>query len=91
MSGHAEEQANQTVARRTAPTRRFLEMYTIGAAIVWAGLFMAVAVVLRGSGFFAQLLPILTGAMVWFVIIIPAAATRAGRPERGAGGRPPAS
>ncbi len=46
----------------------------LGAAIVWAGLFIASAVVLRGTPYFGQLLPILTGGMVWFVIIVPSAA-----------------
>lgn len=47
--------------------------YVIGASIVWAGLFIATAVVLQGTPHFGQLLPILAGGMVWFVIIVPGA------------------
>jgi hypothetical protein len=90
MAQQEEELANQTAANGVDPTARFLEMYTVSAAIVWAGLFIAVAVVLKGSGFFAQLLPILTGAMVWFVIIIPSAATRSRRRHGGTAGQAPA-
>ena len=45
--------------------------YLVGAAIVWAGTFLAVAVVLEGTPYLAQLLPILAGGMVYFVVLMP--------------------
>jgi hypothetical protein len=46
-------------------------LYLLGAAIVWAGIFIAVAVVLQGTLYFGQLLPILAGGMVYFVVLVP--------------------
>lgn len=46
-----------------------LTSYLIGSCIVWASIFLAVAVMLPEH--FAQLLPILAGGMVWFVILVP--------------------
>ncbi len=81
------ERSRETVDGGTQLTAHGLTAYTIGAAIVWAGLFVAIAVVLSGSAYFGQLLPILTGAMVWFVIIVPAAASRNGRHKHPGGSR----
>jgi hypothetical protein len=50
----------------------FKMSYVIGAAIVWAGLFIAIALTLSGTPYFSQLLPLLAGGSVWFVIIVPA-------------------
>jgi hypothetical protein len=50
--------------------------YTLGAAIVWAGIFLASALVLQGTPYFAQLLPILAGGAVWFVVLVPGAMAR---------------
>jgi hypothetical protein len=46
-------------------------LYLLGAAIVWAGIFIAVAVVLQGTLYFSQLLPILGGGVVYFVVLVP--------------------
>jgi low affinity Fe/Cu permease len=58
---------------RNAPERAYL----LGSVIVWAGIFLAMAVILtgtvRGADAFMQLLPVLTGGAVWFVIIVPGA------------------
>ncbi len=48
----------------------------IGAVIVWAGILLSSAVLLAGSGVFAELLPILAGGAVWFVLIVPSALRR---------------
>ena len=45
--------------------------YILGASILWAAIFVAAAVILRGTPYFAQLLPILGMGMVWSVIITP--------------------
>ncbi|MBX6342792.1 MAG: hypothetical protein IRY97_10065 [Thermomicrobiaceae bacterium] len=48
-----------------------MRAYLIGAAIVWAGIFLASAVVLSGTGQFGRMLPILGGGAVWFVVLVP--------------------
>jgi len=50
-----------------------LRTYVLGAAIVWAGISVASAVLFQGTPRFAQLLPILSGGAVWFVVIVPGA------------------
>ena len=55
-----------------------LNTYLLGAGIVWTAIFFATAVVLQGTPFFAQLLPILAGGAVWFVVLVPAAWRRRG-------------
>jgi hypothetical protein len=64
-----------------------LSTYTVGAAIVWAGILLAAAVMLAGTPYFAQLLPILGGGVAWFVVIVPGAwSRRRAAGERSAGG-----
>jgi hypothetical protein len=46
-------------------------MYLIGAAIVWAAIFIALAIVLSGTVYFAQVLPILSGGAVYFILLVP--------------------
>lgn len=60
----------------TAPDRKFWRSYMIGAAIVWTAIFLSTAFVLAGSPTYGQILPILSGGAVWFVVIIPAAWSR---------------
>jgi len=45
-------------------------VYVISAAIVWAVIFMASALVL-GAADFQKMLPILGGGAVYFVILVP--------------------
>jgi hypothetical protein len=45
----------------------------VGAAIVWAGIFIASALLLQGTPYFSQMLPNLSGGAAWFVVIIPGA------------------
>jgi hypothetical protein len=49
-----------------------LSTYAIGAVIVWVAIIAATAVVLAGTPYFAQVLPIVGGGAVWFVVIVPA-------------------
>jgi low affinity Fe/Cu permease len=56
--------------------------YLVGAAVVWAGIFLATAIILRGMDEFVQLLPILAGGAVWFVIIVPGARFTQRRAQR---------
>jgi hypothetical protein len=48
-----------------------LRNYIVGAAIVWAGIFLAMAITLRGSDDFVTSLIILSGGAVWFVLLVP--------------------
>jgi hypothetical protein len=49
----------------------FRRSYLIGAVIVWIAIIAASTVILGGTPYFGQMLPILAGGVVWFVIIIP--------------------
>lgn len=58
--------------------------YAISSAIVWAAIILACAVILKGTHYLSQLLPILGGGAAWNVIIAPAAfGMRQGRPPAG--------
>lgn len=50
---------------------RLLRTYLIGAVIVWVGILFASAIILKGTDQFAQMLPILGGGAVWFVLLVP--------------------
>ncbi len=43
---------------------------TLGVAIVWAAVIMACAIVLKDSGYFSQLIPILGGGAAASVIVV---------------------
>lgn len=43
---------------------------TLGVAIVWAAVIIACAVVLKGSGYFSQLIPILGGGAAASIIVV---------------------
>ena len=64
-----------------------LQTYALGAAIVWAGIFIASALLLQGTPYLSRMLPILSGGAVWSVVIIPGAWQwrRARREESSAG------
>jgi hypothetical protein len=47
--------------------------YMISTLIVWLAILIASAAILQGSPYFSQILIILAGGIVWFVIILPAA------------------
>lgn len=52
---------------------RFKQVYLIGAVIVWVSIIVAVAFVLGGTPYLAQVLPLIGGGAVWFVVIVPGA------------------
>ncbi len=53
----------------------------ISSAIVWAAVILAASIVLKDTGYFPRLLPILGGGAAWNVIIAPAAfRVKQGRP-----------
>jgi hypothetical protein len=56
-----------------------LRTFALGAAIVWAGIAVAKALVLQSTLYFNQVLPILAGGAVWFLVIVPGAWARLGR------------
>lgn len=51
--------------------RQALRTYLIGAIIVWSVIFIATGVILSGTDYFGQLLPVLAGGAIWAVIIVP--------------------
>jgi hypothetical protein len=48
-----------------------LRNYIIGSAIVWFGIFIAMAVMLSGTEEFSGMLIVLSGGAVWFVLLVP--------------------
>jgi len=54
-------------------TRTFRSGYLIGTVIVWVGIIFAAAVILAGTSYLAQILPILGGGSFWFVVLVPGA------------------
>ena len=65
------ETYGKRLGRNMAENRTFQRAYLIGSVIVWVGIWLASAVILQGTPYFAQMLPILGSGMVWFVILIP--------------------
>lgn len=45
--------------------------YIWGATIVWAAIWIGTAVVLKGGGAFADMIPILTVGTGWFMAVVP--------------------
>lgn len=45
--------------------------YIWGATIVWAAIWIGTAVVLKGGGTFADMIPILTVGTGWFIAVVP--------------------
>lgn len=54
-------------------SKTFKRSYLIGSLIVWVGILIGIAVILSGTPYFAQLLPILLIGLLWFVILVPGA------------------
>jgi hypothetical protein len=61
-----------------------LTTHLLGAAIVWTGIFIGTAVLLSGTPYFGQLLPILGGGPVCFIVLVPTAGRRPHQPPFGA-------
>ncbi len=53
--------------------------YALAAAIVWAAILVASAIILGGTPYFGQMLPILGGGAAFFVVILPAGIFRGER------------
>jgi hypothetical protein len=53
-----------------------LRTYCLAAAIVWAAILVASALVLGSTPYFGQMLPILGGGAAFFVVILPAGVFR---------------
>jgi hypothetical protein len=58
---------------KTTESKAFQRAYLIGTVIIWVGIWVASAVILEGTPYFIQILPILFGGMFWFVLVIPGA------------------
>lgn len=54
-------------------SKTFKRSYLIGSLIVWVGILIGIAVILSGTPYFAQILPILLAGPLWFVILVPGA------------------
>ena len=52
-------------------TAGFKQSYLISAVIVWVSIIIASALILRGTSYFSQMLPVIGGGAVWFVVIVP--------------------
>jgi len=63
--------AKHSLSMEQSTRNRLLLLYELAAAILWAGILIAVAVVLQGTPYFGQLLPILSGGAAFFVVILP--------------------
>ncbi|MGY2002672.1 hypothetical protein [Blastococcus sp. SYSU DS1024] len=69
--------------------RRTTAIYLAGAVIVWVGTLIALAVVLSGSDRFGEVVTILLGPIVWFLLLVPAGLSRAVRLRSRPGRREP--
>jgi hypothetical protein len=54
-------------------SKTFKRAYLIGTVIIWVGIWLASAVILKGTPYFAQMIPILVIGGFWFVVLIPGA------------------
>jgi len=54
-------------------SKTFKRAYLIGSVIVWVGILIGTAVILSGTQYFAQILPILFVGVIWFIVLLPSA------------------
>jgi hypothetical protein len=54
-------------------SKTFKRAYLIGSVIVWVSIVIGTAVILSGTPYFAQMLPILLAGVLWSVLLVPAA------------------
>lgn len=54
----------------------FRRSYLLGAIVVWTAIILASAVILLGTPYFVQVVPVLAGGAIWFAAIVPAALRR---------------
>ena len=54
-------------------SKTFKRAYLIGSVIVWVSILIGTAVILSGTPYFAQMLPILSAGVIWFIVLLPSA------------------
>ncbi len=54
-------------------SQTFKRTYLIGTVVIWVGIWLASAIILQGTPYFAQMLPILFSGMFWFIVVVPGA------------------
>ncbi|MEO8956710.1 MAG: hypothetical protein ABI396_06875 [Ktedonobacteraceae bacterium] len=54
-------------------SQTFKRVYLIGSVIVWVGILIGTAVILSGTSYFGQMLPILGSGVFWFIVFVPGA------------------
>jgi hypothetical protein len=54
-------------------SKTFKRAYLIGSVIVWVSILIGSAVILSGTPYFAQILPILSVGLIWFIVLLPSA------------------
>lgn len=69
-----------SAGRTPMPTWR--GRYLWGASIVWAAIWLGTAVVLKGGGTFADMIPILTIGTGWFMAVVPGQLATSGSDEK---------
>jgi uncharacterized membrane protein YiaA len=54
-------------------SKTFKRTYLVGTVIVLVGMWAASALILSGTPYFAQMLPVLLSGMFWFIVVVPGA------------------
>lgn len=54
-------------------SKTFKRTYLIGTVIILMGMWVASVVILKGTPYFAQMLPILLSGIFWFLVVVPGA------------------
>ena len=54
-------------------SKTFKRAYLFGSVIVWVSILIGTAVILSGTPYFAQILPILFVGLIWFIVLLPSA------------------
>ena len=54
-------------------SKTFKRTYLIGTVIILMGVWAASALILSGTPYFAQMLPVLLSGMFWFIVVVPGA------------------
>ena len=67
------EEKSMRESKTTLESQAFQRAYLIGTVIIWVGIWVGSAVILEGTPYFIQMLPILFGGTFWFVLVIPGA------------------
>jgi hypothetical protein len=54
-------------------SKTFKRVYLTGTVIVWVSIMIATAVILSGTPYFGQMLPILGIGVFWTIVVVPGA------------------